>query len=159
MKALVVYYSFTGKTELVARAIAQTLNADMRKIEEVKKRKKPFVFLTGGYEAIRGKSSEIKEMDFNLDCDLLFLGTPVWAGRPTPAVNAFVSKADFRNKKVVLFVTMLGISGKATKILTDAIESKGGKIIDSFSIKTAGVETERIVERGNEIGSKYTVLW
>lgn len=37
MKALIVYCSLTRKTELVAKAIAQILNADIRKIEEVEK--------------------------------------------------------------------------------------------------------------------------
>ncbi|WP_148677113.1 flavodoxin family protein [Staphylothermus hellenicus] len=38
MKALVVYYSKTGKTELVAKEIARVLNTDIRKVEEAKKK-------------------------------------------------------------------------------------------------------------------------
>jgi len=155
MKTLVVYYSLTGKTRLVAEAIAKTLNAEIREIEEMRKRSIPLGFISGVFAAMRGKSSEIKAMDLKLGCDLIFLGTPVWGG-PTPAINAFISKADFKDKKMVIFVTMGGFGDKRTiRILTDAIESRGGKIINSFAIKTGGVRDKKIIEKGEEIGRQY----
>jgi flavodoxin len=158
MKALIIYYSWTGKTEIVAKAIAKTLNADIRKIEEVKERKGFFGFINGGYCAIKEKSSEIKSMDFNLDnYDIVFLGTPVWASKPAPAINAFVSKAKFNDKKVIVFVTMGSNSNKsAIKVLTDAVESKGGKIINSFAIRTGKVKDKKIIKQhGEDIGKQY----
>lgn len=157
MKALIVYYSWTGKTELVAKAISRTLNADARKVEEVKKRKGFLGFISGGWSARKEKCSGIKPIDFNLDnYDLVFLGTPVWALKPTPAINAFISKADFKDKKVVIFVTMGGIGGKSViKMMCDTIESKGGEIINSFAIRTGGIKGEKIVKQGEEIGRQY----
>lgn len=96
-------------------------------------------------------------MDFNLDSyDLIFVGTPVWARKLTPAINAFVSKADFKDKKVIIFVTMaMQGGGNAIKILSDRIESKEGKVINSFAIRTGGVKNGRIIEEGNKIGRQY----
>lgn len=37
MRTLIVYYSKTGKTELVAKEIARVLNGEIRKVEEIKK--------------------------------------------------------------------------------------------------------------------------
>lgn len=157
MKALVVYYSWTGKTELVAKAIARTLSADVRKVEEVQKRKGVVGLISGGHGARKGECGEIKPMDFNLDkYDLIFLGTPVWALKPTPAINAFISKANFKDKKLVIFVTMGGFGGEGViRELVDAIESKGGKIINLFVVRTGGVKKEKITEKGNEIGRLY----
>lgn len=157
MRALVVYYSLTGKTELVAKAIAQSLNADIRRIEETRKRRKPFVYISGTFDAMRGKVAEMKCMNFSLDnYDLVFLGTPAWLGKPTPAMNTFISKADFQGKEVIIFVTMGGVGHKsAIRALVSAIESKGGKIIGSFSIRTRGVKDEKITERGRGIGRQF----
>jgi len=38
MKSLIVYYSYTGKTELVAKTLAEILKADVLKIEDAEKR-------------------------------------------------------------------------------------------------------------------------
>ncbi len=156
MRTLVVYYSLTGKTELVAEAIAKVLNADIRKIKEARKRRVPFGFISGGFAAMRKKGCKIKEMNLNLDYHLIFLGAPVWGGKPTPAINAFISKADFKDKKVIIFVTMGAIGDKsAIKIMSDAIELKGGKIINSFAIKTGGIKDEKIFKQGEDIGRQY----
>jgi len=160
MKILVVYYSWKGKTELVATSISKVLNAQLKKVEEVKNRKGFFGFLSGGYGAIKGKCSKLKPMDFNLqNYGLVFLGSPVWALRTTPAINAFISKANLANKKVVLFVTMGGFGGKkAIKIMTDKIKLKGGRVINSFIVKTGGIKTEDIIKKGNEIGRKFLAV-
>lgn len=157
MKTVIVYYSWTGKTELVAKAIAKSLNANVRKVEEVKKRKGFFGFISGGWSARKEQFSEIKPIDFNLgNYNLIFLGTPVWARRPTPAINAFISKADFRDKEVVLFATMSGVGAENTiKIMANRIETKGGKVINSFAIKTGGLEDGKIIKQGKDIGRQY----
>jgi len=157
MKTLVVYYSWKGKTELVAASISKILDADLRKIEEIKERKGLFGFISGGYGATKEKCSRIKSLNFNLNnYNLIFLGTPVWATKPTPAINALISKVDFKGKKVVLFVTMGGFGGKrAIKIMEDKIRAKEGKIIASFVIKTGGVKTEDIIKKGEEIGRQF----
>jgi len=157
MKALIVYYSWRGKTELVATSISKILDADLRKIEEVKSRKGFFGFISGGYGAVKGKCSRIKPLNLNLNnYNLIFLGTPVWALRPTPAINALISKVDFKGRELVLFVTMGGFGGKkAIKIMEDKIRAKEGKVIGSFIVKTGGVKTEDIIKKGEEIGRYF----
>jgi len=157
MKTLTVYYSWSGKTQLVATSISKVLNADLKEIEEVKKRRRFFIHISGGFSALRGKCSRIKPLNFTLNAyDLIFLGTPVWALRPTPAINTFISKANLANKKVVLFATMGGVGGRnAIKMMTEKIEIKGGRVIASFIIKTGGARAEDIIKRGEEIAREF----
>jgi len=158
-KAVVVYYSRTGSTKLVAEMIAGRLNAGLRRIEEVKKRKwLPTTLFFGGYEATSGKCSKLKPMDFSLEgYDLVFLGTPVWASKPTPAMNSFVAGADFTGKNVVLFFTMGGDKyKKAAEILKKKIEAKGGIVQGTFGIQTestSGIkkaEEEKLLENAGK---------
>ena len=154
MKTIVIYYSWRGKTELVARAIAETISADLKRIEEVKERKGLFGFISGGYQAAREKYSRIKPLAVNLALyDLIFIGTPVWAAKPSPAVNSFINQQNFSGKKVVLFCTMGGFGGeKACRVMKDKIEKRGGEVIARFCIKTGGMERGDIIKEGEKIG-------
>uniref|UniRef100_A0A7V3ZUQ9 Flavodoxin n=1 Tax=candidate division WOR-3 bacterium TaxID=2052148 RepID=A0A7V3ZUQ9_UNCW3 len=157
MKALVIYYSLTGKTELVGKAIAKTLGAETEKIEETKRENILFRCISGAIQAAKGKGSVIKPLDVDINnYEFIFIGTPVWAFRPTPAINTFISQTDFKNKKIVLFVTMAGTKvEKAVNLMKEAIESKGGEVIGSFSIRTGGVKKEQIIEEGIKIATLY----
>ena len=89
--------------------------------------------------AFLGFQSSIKPMDFSLQkYDNVFLGTPVWGGKTTPAINKFLSKASFKGKKVWVFITKADekIPQKVIDSITDRIEKKGGKVIDCLSLTT-----------------------
>ena len=148
MKKLVIFYSLSGNTETVARTIARELKADICKLEEVKKPKRFIRYLTGGYAAGRDKCSEIKPIPFDVhDYDLILLGSPIWASKPVPAVNAFIRDTDFRKKKLIPFFTMGG-SGyeKASINIALKIEKNSGKVLDSFVVKTGRKKHEEIVK-------------
>jgi flavodoxin len=159
MKAIVIYYSLTGKTELVATTVAKVLGAEVKRIEEIKPRKLPSVYFFGGLTAMTNKSSRIKPLDFNVDnYDLILVGSPVWAGKPTPAVNTFIAKTDFKSKDVVVFCTAGGdMKGtEATfKNLTAKVAKKSGKVIGSFAISTGKATDGEIVEKTREEARKY----
>jgi hypothetical protein len=76
MKALVVYYSLTGKTRLVSQVIAEALNAALVEITETKPRKSgPFVYLTGGFAAVMNMRSKINPIDVDLkQYERIFVG-------------------------------------------------------------------------------------
>ena len=137
MKKLVVFYSLTGKTEIVAKTIAKELKADHCRVEEIKKRNRFLAYITGGYAAIRDRCSEIKPVELNVhDYDLILLGSPIWASRPVPAINAFINNTDFKNKEVIAFFTMGGTEyKKATDNITVKIEKSSGKLLDSFGVR------------------------
>jgi len=159
MKSLVVYYSVTGNTELAAKTIAETLNADILKIEEVKQRSKNFIVLvfTVAFDAIKDKCSEIKPVNPDINkYDLIFIGSPVWAGKPAPAVNSFINQSDFKNKNVVAFVTLAGKDpAGAIASMKDKIEKKSGKIIGSFSVRAQKNKPEEIKQKTIDAISQY----
>jgi flavodoxin len=137
MKKLVVFYSLTGKTEIVAKTIAKELKADHCRVEEIKKRNRFLAYITGGYAAIRDRCSQIKPIELSVhDYDLILLGSPIWASRPVPAINAFINNTDFKNKEVIAFFTMGGTEyEKATSNITVKIEKSSGKVIGSFGVR------------------------
>ena len=64
MKTLVVYYSLTGKTEIVAQTLAAEPNADLRRVEDIETPSVSWWFyIRAGFAAKRGKEADIKPID------------------------------------------------------------------------------------------------
>jgi flavodoxin len=147
VKNLIVYYSYSGKTEIVAQEMAKELNAALVKIEDVNKPGKLKAYFLGAFAARKGKSWPIKPVTIDISAyDRVFVGAPIWWGRCAPEINAFIDQTNFEGKQAVGFVTMGGSNPKeALKFLTGKIEAKGGKIMSSFAIKTGGQKNEAIV--------------
>ena len=109
MKSLVVYYSRTGNARFVAQTIAAEIGADIEEVIDLKKRSGVLGFLSGGSDARRGKETKIASTTKSpADYDLIIVGTPVWAGRPSPAITTYLKKNDLSGKKVAVFFTQGG---------------------------------------------------
>jgi len=159
MKSLVVYYSLTGKTKLVAQAIAEALNTTLVEVREKKTRKLgPFIYLVGGFGAITNRGSKTNPVDVDLkQYERIFVGSPIWASRPVPAVNSFIYHTNFEGRSVIPFFSMGGTTPeKALANITAKIEKRQGKVAGSFAITSYGVSDEEIISRTKEATKKYS---
>ena len=107
MKSLVVYYTRTGNAKFVAETIAAELGSDIEEIVDLKKRAGKLGWMMAGKDASQEKQTQIgPTIRVPQDYDLIVLGTPVWAWKPTPAIRTYIAKNDLSGKKVALFFTM-----------------------------------------------------
>ena len=107
-KVLVLYYSQTGNTKVVADAIATRLNADIEALEAVN----PY---DGTYqetiarclkEREEGTVPEVQAPKADISAyDVIFLGYPIWFGTYAPPVIAWLRDADLAGRKIVPFCT------------------------------------------------------
>jgi flavodoxin len=158
MKSLVVYYSLTGKTRLVAQVIAEALNATLVEITETKARKfGPFIYLTGGFGAITNRGSKINPIDVDLkQYERIFIGSPIWGSRPVPAINSFIYQTNFGGRSIIPFFSMGGTTPeKALANITAKIEKSQGKVAGSFAITSYEVSDEEITARAKEAIKNY----
>lgn len=157
MKSLVVFYSYTGKTELVAKTLAESIKADTIKLEDVSRPSKLKAYTSGAFAAKQGKPWPIKPFNADLSAyDRIFIGCPVWFGMPAPEINSFIEKANLKDKQIVVFVTLGGRGAEsALKAMTAKIAAKSGKIVSSFSVKTGMLKNEDIIKKAKEIAEKY----
>ena len=85
------------------------IGADIEEVIDQKKRNGPLGFLTGGSDARRGKETEISPtVKSPAEYDLIIVGTPVWASRPSPAIATYLKKNNLSGKKVAFFFTRGG---------------------------------------------------
>ena len=159
MKSLVVFYSTTGNTKLVAQVIAEALDATLMEITETKPRKlRPVVYLVGGFEAAMNRGSKINPVVVDMkQYERIFMGSPIWNSRATPAINSFIYQTDFEGRNVIPFFTMGGDNAdKALANITAKIEKSQGKVVGSFAITSYKVSDEQIIARAEEAIKKHS---
>ena len=133
MKSLVVYYSRTGNARFVAETIAAEIGADIEEVIDLKKRSGALGFLGGGFAARFGKRTKIAPSKKSpAGYDLVIVGTPVWAGRPSPAITTYLRNNDLSGKKVAVFFSRGGKRPQAV-VQTKAL-MPNSNCIGEFSI-------------------------
>lgn len=144
---LVVYYSRTNNTKEVGQIIAEEKNAKIVEIQDKTKRSGTFGYIKGALDSVLKKKTDIEYEKVNLaDYDTVYIGSPVWASKPVPAVLQFIDENDFNNTNVVTFATMMGSGGEnTTQSMNDKIQSKGGLVKRSFSLIVKGNDAKQLV--------------
>jgi flavodoxin len=116
-RVLVIYFSVGGNTRIVAEKIKEKTAADVYEIE-LRER------LTLGWklywkwflDLVGCKHTELKTPVPDLNSyDTIFVGSPAWGWNVPSPVSLFLSKCDFRKKRVIPFVTHGGAPGKFFK--------------------------------------------
>ncbi len=106
MKSLVVYYSYSGNTRLIAETAAHALDADIEELQPVK----PLHASGAGYvmwglrQLIGQSKPPLKPLGHDIGAyDLIVIGTPVWSYTVAPPVRTFLESVDLTGKQTALF--------------------------------------------------------
>ncbi len=115
-RTIVLYYSRTGNTKKVAEFISYGLGCESTKILDKKDRSGLSGYIRGGWDAWRENRTDIGfTEDFDPSrYDLLVVGTPVWAGKPSPAVRTFITDLEEKVGDIAFFCTLGGTGDKTT---------------------------------------------
>jgi len=133
MKILVVVYSRTGNTLSVARRIAEYLEANLEVIDDKTNRKGVLGFLRSGYEALMKRIPAIAEPKQDPgNYDLVIIGTPIWAGRMSSPIRAYLTRFKGRFKQVALFAT--SGTGGHVKAFEEMAEISGAKLVATIEL-------------------------
>ena len=136
MKTLVIFYSFEGNIKLIAKNIAEAINADILELKPTKEMKsRGFMKYVWGVKAILMRAKpELFPIEKNLEnYDVLFIGTPVWAGTYAPSLNTFFLTSAVLNKKIALFCCHGGGKGKIFNKMKKALE--GNQILSEIDFR------------------------
>lgn len=131
-KTLVVYFSCTGTTELVAEYITEILGADSYQIvPEDPYTEADLAYYTDGRadqeqndpDVRPAISGGVENMD---EYDTIILGYPIWHGQAPRIISTFLESYDFSGKMIVPFCTShsSGIGSSADNLHDLADEAK-----------------------------------
>lgn len=114
---LVLYYSRTGTTATIAKALANRLDADIREISCDRYTGGIFRYLLAGYDSVRGNLPEIEMAEFAAEqYDLVLIGTPIWTSHPALPIRTFLDRKPELPARVAVFLTHGGHSPAQTCI-------------------------------------------
>jgi len=155
MKIGIVYYSRTGNTRHVAKLLEEKLKEKKADVElvEIEHIKKPG-FFKAGRAAMAQNELPIKNTEFNLKkYDMILVGTPTWAGRPSPYLKTFLNKAEnIKGKKGAIFSiggTPIDNREKVVEIIKNDLKNIGIKATDDYL--ALRMKNEQIVEGEQDI--------
>lgn len=137
---LIVYFSYTGNTKMIANMIKK-INCDMVELKPIKP------YSTNYQEVVDDEQNsganniipEMQKVDVNLSkYDKIIIGTPTWWYRLAPVVRAFLKNYDLSGKVIIPFSTNAGWLGKTFKEIeklcpNSKVQNEMNVVFESYS--------------------------
>lgn len=156
MKSLITYYSYSGNTDRAARIFADVLRQKGEVyIQRLMPKDEIKQFFGQCRAALTGKRAVLEEgVKFDArDYDFILICSPVWAFRPTPAVNTYLDGLSGLNGKraVVLLTSGSGAGVKRCfKNIRNILEAKGASRVDEINIPDRNNKDQNFVRASLE---------
>lgn len=143
MSTAIVYYSLSNNTRTVAEILAERTGGALIRLEENTSRGGFFGFLKSGFQAATRRMSRLSGEPWEAvrPFDTLYLLTPIWASNGTPAMNAFLSKADLEGKTATIITLQADPdkdgSDKVHDHIRSIVEKKGAAVASAYALHSA----------------------
>ena len=160
-KQLVLYYSETGTTKVVAEELQKQIGADIEAIEVVTPYSGNFQETIQRYQRERqsGETPALKPLKSKIsDYDVIFLGYPIWGGIYAMPIITLIKENDFAGKTIVPFCTFgsggLNTSADALKEALPKATVKCGYGVRAARVAAVAKELDRFLkENGYKEGT------
>lgn len=148
MSVCIVYHSETGTTRSVAETVAALIDADLIEVKDLAGYSKVGMYLRGAPRAAQGKKAEIEPAVIDVSgYDTVVVGTPVWAGSPTPAVNAAISAlVGIEGKAAVVFCTSRGAPRGTLERMEEMLADRGADVRGMVPLTAGDAKKPEAVE-------------
>lgn len=111
---IIVYFSYTGHTKMIAESIQKKLQCDILEIKPEKAYSRDYELVVSEEQnnSSSNKTPEIENINIDLSkYDEIIIGTPVWWYTIAPVIRTFLKQNDLSNKKIIPFATNAGWLG------------------------------------------------
>jgi flavodoxin len=152
MEAAIIYYSYSGNTDKIAKILIEYLRQKYQvNIARLEAWDESASFFGQAARALLRKKASIAPAGLDLSSyDLICLGTPVWAFAPAPAMNTYLDKCSgLLGRPVVLFTTYGSGAGvnRCFNYMQKILFKKGAKDFKRFSIQQFKVDDKAFVNK------------
>ena len=142
---LILYYSKTGKTKVVA----EELNHLMPGSALVEVKSDASIPAAIFWYKLPFTKAKIEPLNINFDeYEKIFLCTPVYLQGISPAIKAVIKNIPLKDKNVTVFAICGGFYGSFMRwIVKNKIKSKGAEVEGIYVVKVGGKTNEEIEEQ------------
>jgi len=144
-KTLILYYSKTGKTKIVA----EELNHLMPRSALVEVKSDASIPAAIFWYKWPFTKAKIEPLNINFDnYENIFLCTPVYMQGISPAIKAVIKDIPLKDKNATVFATCGGFYSSFMRwIVKNKIKSKGAEVEGVYVVKVGGKTNEEIEEQ------------
>lgn len=160
-QALVIYYSRTGNTRLVAETLQECFSADLQEIKDLKDRSGITGFISGMIDVKKNPITAIDPKTVDLSqYRLILICSPIWGMKLAPAITTFLNTVDFAGKKVVLAAVASGRMKPSTfDECGRLVQAKGGEVVGTIFLKTMFQKPDTIAAAAKKIAAENAQKW
>ena len=167
-RILILYYSRTGKTDLICETISKKLGADVRKVKDTENRSGTLGYLGAAFDAILNRHTDIEPAKVDVSpYTHIIIASPIWNWKLSTPIHTLIESNDFSGKKIVLLTTANIDITKYEKFGDDApfmkkffrdyvrgkkkdsqtyVKNRGGEFLHHYHFATEKKTSEQILE-------------
>lgn len=159
-RVLVVYFTYGGNTQKLAKEIYDQVGGDFRRIEPVTAYPSgDAIYDYTEQEQQNDERPAIKDMDIDIESyDTIFIGYPIWWYTYPQIILSFFDTYDMSNKTIVPFVTHGGSSMSGTQEdMRSYLADKNVTVLEGLAVSRNNIEvdqSEMVSTWLSELGSK-----
>lgn len=131
MTIALIYHSYSGITRRVAQQAQEACGGDLIEVVPRQAYHALTAYTVGCLRARNQVCDPIDPAEIDVSAyDLVVIGTPVWAFRPTPAINAAVAALKgTAGKPAIVFATCGGRPGETIPMLKQALAGRSARVV------------------------------
>ena len=124
-KPIIVYYSRSGKTRMVANVLVDQLSCEIAEIKSTVKRT-GFGIITCVLDQLPNRDAQIEPLKKDVrGYNPIIVASPIWLGKLSSPARAFIKQVGIKGKEVYIFLTYNGNLPKEKEITSQGITLKG----------------------------------
>ncbi|MGZ7049881.1 MAG: flavodoxin family protein [Methanobacterium sp.] len=101
-----VFYSRTGTTRRVAEEIRENLDGDMEELRDKRNRSGAAGYMRSLINALRRTPADLEDIKNDPSIyELVIIGTPIWAGKISTPIRAYITQNQAKFNNVAFFAT------------------------------------------------------
>ena len=142
---LVVYFSRTGFTRIVARQLARACHADLEAIDDLQGRSHATGYALSAFEALCHQRPLIDRATHTpQDYALVAVGTPIWMWNMASPVRSYLLRHRGQFQRVAFFCTYGGSGSR--KVLNDMQTLSGQQAVDTLALRDEDITARHFHE-------------
>ena len=145
-KPLIVYYSRSGNSRIVADTLKEYFSCNVLRIQSTQNREGFLGVLTCVLDQLLDRDDILQPLEENpRNYNPVILVSPVWIGRLSSPARTFIKQARLDGKDIYLILTYNGrLTGEKEKAVAEEITAQGGILKGLYKIITKEKTEEEI---------------